>query len=165
MQEYSTSLQPLPPPPVPGPIFSFLQLFSTSAVHLKFSFGSSKLRSFWRICRASWTVYKYQSFSSSLSRAISGYFWRTHRRPSDASLLCQCRGQPVLSARVTHKGSLEASSETLTDAAKLIKSFPLPAVTGKIQGSKKDLWLYNMLLKISADGHKTERISQKNCMM
>lgn len=69
------------------------------------------------------------------------------------------------STGVTHKGSLEALSETLTDAAKLIKSFPLPAVTGKIQGSKKDLWLYNMLLKITADGHKTERISQKNCMM
>jgi len=56
-------------------------------------------------------------------------------------------------------------SETLTDATKLIKSFPLPAATGEIQGSKKDLWLYNTPLKISADGHKTERISQKNCMM
>lgn len=71
----------------------------------------------------------------------------------------------MLSAGVMHKGSLEASSETLSDATKLMKTFPLPVVTGENQGSKKDLWLYNMLLKISADGHKTERTSQKNCMM
>lgn len=150
---------------MPGPNSSFPQSFSTSAVHLKFSSVSSTFRSSWRICRASWTVYKYQSFSSSLSRAILHYFWRMHWRRSDASLLCQCGGQPAPSAGVTHKGSREALSEMLTDATKLIKSFPLPVVTGEIQSSKKDLWLYNMLLKISADGHKTERISQKNCMM
>lgn len=43
----------------------------------------------------------------------------------------------------------------------------LSITSGKRQNPRqqKDLWLYNMLLKISADGHKTERISQKNCMM
>lgn len=67
-QEYSTSLQQLPPPSVPGFIF-FLQLLSALAVHLNFISVSSSLRSFWRICRASWTVYKYQSSSSSLSQS------------------------------------------------------------------------------------------------
>lgn len=77
------------------------------------------------------------------------------------SLHCQQGGKPAPGAGVRHRDSTEASS----DATKLIKSFPFPVATGKIQGSKKDLWLYNMLLKISADGHKTERICQKNCMM
>lgn len=164
MQEYSMSLQPLPPPPAPGPVFSILQLFSTVAVRLKFSSVSSTLRSFWRIRRASWAVHKYQSFSSSLSGAISCYFCGMHWRP-DASLLCQHGGQPVPGTGIMHKSSLKALSKLLSDTTKLIKSFPLPAVTCEIQGSKKDLWLYNMQLKISADGHETERISQKNCMM
>lgn len=56
--------------PLPGPIFSLLELFSTSAACLKFSSISLTLRSSWRICRASWTVYKYQSFSSYLCRTI-----------------------------------------------------------------------------------------------
>lgn len=60
--------------PLPGPIFSLLQLFSTSAACLKFSSISLTLRSSWRICRASWTIYKYQSFSSYLSRTILCYF-------------------------------------------------------------------------------------------
>lgn len=47
--------------PLPGPIFSLLQLLSTSAAHLKFSSISLTLRSSWRIYRASWTVYKCQS--------------------------------------------------------------------------------------------------------
>lgn len=56
--------------PLPGPIFSLLELFSTSAAGLKFSSISLTLRSSWRICRASWTIYKYQSFSSYLCRTI-----------------------------------------------------------------------------------------------
>lgn len=56
--------------PLPGAIFSLLELFSTSAACLKFSSISLTLRSSWRICRASWTIYKYQSFSSYLCRTI-----------------------------------------------------------------------------------------------
>lgn len=119
-----------------------------------------------RICRASWTVYKYQSHSSSVPRAIC--FWRM-----PAGLLEIIRHGPPLPAWRANAGDCwghaQRHSQNIIQSPhqcrRISKIFSITSGNGQNPWQQKDLWLYNTLLKISADGHKTERVSQKNCMM